>query len=230
MAVAFDATVSVRGFGVTSLTTASFTIAGSDRAAQLQLSGDIVGSSGFSGSVGGASGAAISNADATDQNTSLRVLCFGVTAPAAGSQTGTMSWTGSAADVTLGVITATGVDQTTSLNNGNNANSGFGGPTSLQITSTSGDLTCTASSSTSGSATTNQTSRWASGSGAGDTGPGTGTTTHSWSTGNWIAAAGANFKPAAGGGRTTKNTRAFPLGVASGMHRFTTMKPMIGRP
>ena len=119
MAVAFDATVSVRGFGVTSLTTASFTIAGSDRAAQLQLSGDIVGSSGFSGSVGGASGAAISNADATDQNTSLRVLCFGVTAPAAGSQTGTMSWTGSAADVTLGVITATGVDQTTSLNNGN---------------------------------------------------------------------------------------------------------------
>lgn len=140
MAVAYDTSGvdAPNNFGVTSCTTASFTIAATaDRAACMFLGMAGNGSTNFSGSVAGTSGSAISGTDTTTARTP-RCLMWGVTAPASGSQTGTMSWT-TAQDAVLGVTVFNGVDQTTPFNNGTTANAATGAP-SITPTGSGGSL------------------------------------------------------------------------------------------
>jgi hypothetical protein len=111
-----------------------------------------------------------------------------------------MSWTTSSFAVVLGVMTATGVDQATPVNNGTFA-SGSSTTASVAITSTNGDLTLDTVAAFYPLSAPTQTSRWNDNSGsnmtgAGSTGPGTGTATHTWtlsSSFDW-ASSGANFK------------------------------------
>jgi len=122
--------------------------------------------------------------------------------PPSGSQTATVSWTGSM-DADVGVITVSGANQTTPCTNGTFvafANSP-GVNSSLTITSNSGDLTASVAGNGNQwvSPFTNQTLKWGidHSQAGGDIGPGTGTTTHTWTgqfSGNTVAISGANFK------------------------------------
>lgn len=207
-AVAFDASVTVHGFTVTTLTTGSFTIgAGSNRACAIGLSSGAA-ISAITASCGGASASAVTGATDTD---TIQVQIWVAIAPTSGTQTATASWTG-AQTTSLGAITATGVDQTTPMNNGTGNDTAALTQTSsnpLSITSTSGDLTV--SLATDGSQdttiTSNQTKK-TSDFGCMDIGPGTGTTSHTWTNGVSVTwrVAGANFKQAAGGAAP----KAFP--------------------
>lgn len=202
MAVAFDNTASATVVGGITITTAPFTVtSAANRAALLALStnnGNNI--TGITASLGGVTGIAVPGADSGA--TAQRALMFRVTAPPSGSQTATISWTGNA-DGTLGVVTASGVDQSTPVNNGTSA-TGSSATTAVTITSNAGDLTIDAAEVAQGAALTapTQTQRWnvsSSGNqtGAGSTGPGTGTATHQWTNlGATWAAAGANFKAA----------------------------------
>jgi hypothetical protein len=140
MTVSYDTYIAVNVINTTSVTTPNFTItSNADRAAMLCLSVSNAGISSITGSCGGQSGSAIANADAIKTN---RQLLFGVTNPAAGSQTATMSWTTSCYGV-FGVIVADGVDQDTSFNNGDIIEESGSGDSAITITSNSGDLTAT---------------------------------------------------------------------------------------
>src|SRR5438034_455554 len=107
MTVVFDTFKTITGVGVTTLTTAPFTIASSaNRAGALCLStfgGSLTISA---GSIGGVSGAEVTG---TDSGTS-RAFIVGVVAPPSGSQTAAISWD-LPTDAVLGVITASGVNQ-----------------------------------------------------------------------------------------------------------------------
>jgi len=198
MAVLFDATAQVGGVAVTTLTTAAFTISGSNRAAMIGMSWDNGGGvTGISTTCGGVTGAAIANTDITNF---VRTAMFQVIAPATGSQTANCAWT-NARDAVLGVVTATGVGQTTPFNNGATESAASGTP-SLAITSTNGDLTIDTLDEQDTPSGPNQTERWntvrGGAGGAGSTGPGTGTATHSWaSTAASYSHSGANFVQAA---------------------------------
>jgi|SRR6267142_4751361 len=203
MAVLYDNTIVINGVAITSLTTSAFTITSlPNRAGVLGLSVSNGNISGLNGNIGGVSPTPITNADSGGAG--QRAIMQQVKNPPSGGQTASMSWTTSS-DASLGVVTASGVDQTTPLINGNFAN-GTSATTSVTITSNNGDLTVdtveVAQQATLTAPT--QTQRWnvISGStnqtGAGSTGPGTGTTTHQWTNLNatW-ASVGANFKAAA---------------------------------
>lgn len=195
MAVTYDNAVKVRGSGVTTVTTGAFTISASaNRAAALGFAFDANISS-LTASCGGATAAQILNAN---YDTVVKVWLWGATAPASGSQTATASWTTSSF-MALGVVTAIGVDQTTSFTNGGNSNGAS--PLSLAVTSTSGDLTVTAyaTENEDTATTTNQTKRTVDDLVGLDTGPGSGTTTHTWTFSGSTAGriAGANFKAVA---------------------------------
>jgi hypothetical protein len=164
---------------------------------------------------GSASGASIAGS-ATNQGGVFTEL-FGVTAPNTGSQVGSIEWT-NAVSATFGAITATGVDQVTSLNNGTSAVTAFGLTVSKAVTSNSGDLTVTVlgtgSSDTSG--TSNQTRRtidW----GSMDTGPGTANPTHTWTVGSnqSLTISCANFKAAGGGSVAVFGTSLLMMGVGN---------------
>lgn len=189
------------------ITTPSFTVtSNANRGGLLGLSLSSNGVTAITGSIGGVSGSAISGTD-SGSTVTVRSLQFQVIAPPAGAQTGTVSWTTSA-DVILGALTTSGVDQTTPCNNGTFA-TGAASPSSVAITSTNGDLTIDTEVDDGGffPASPTQTNQWSRRissimSGAGSTGPGTGTTTHQWTitpTTAW-AVSGSNFVAAIGGG------------------------------
>jgi hypothetical protein len=206
MAVAFDNTtfVSFVSTPSTSITTGAFPIgSGANMAAGLGLVVTENTLTSPTGSVGGVNGSVVPN---SDSGTTVfgRSLMLSVAAPPSGSQTATMSWTGNINNATLGVVTASGVDQTTPMNNGN-FSTGTTIGTSLTITSTNGDLTLDTAGTLSQQFTGgNQTAKWndtVAAYGAGSIGPepGTGTTTHTWTqtlAGTWTQS-GANFKQAA---------------------------------
>ena len=205
--VAYDNSISAQGANITTLTTASFTIgSGSNRAAIAGLStrsSSVNPGTVTTMTVGGVSGTEI--ASTLKQLSFITTQLWSVISPAAGSQTATMTWTNSVTDATLGVVTASGVDQTTPANNGTGA-TGLFTDLSLAVTSTSGDLTISNDSvgSTTEVYTPNQTSRWSQSSGrqAGQTGDGTGSTTFTWTSNNQLgvwAQSGANFKQAVAG-------------------------------
>lgn len=199
MAVVFDAVAVVAGSNVTTITTAAFTISGADRAAILGW-GKVINNtaSGFTSSVGGVSGALISGTDSTTTVTDCRALLHGVTAPPTGSQTATMSWTTSSF-ASFGVCTATGVDQTTSFNNGT-FNTGTSTAPTVTITSATNDMTQAGLCANDSGAITasSQTERYnstASANIAGSTAAGAASNIHSWTIANirqW-ANAGANY-------------------------------------
>jgi len=196
--VAYDNSVTVHTFGGTTLTTGAFTISGTNRAAIIgfQFNGTVTS---ITASCGGVSATAISGADVTHSITGTRAMLFQVIAPPTGSQTCTASWTTSVS-ASMGVITATAVDQTTPTNNGNAVDCGFASTCALAVTSTSGDRTVTLGGvSASDSAQTTDRDLRQSDFGSMDTGPGTGTTTHTWShASSNLLNVGANFKQVAG--------------------------------
>lgn len=202
-AVVFDNKASVTGTSVTTLTTVAFTITSSaNRAGTVAICTRNASTSGFTSGIGGTAGAFITGTEGTLSTAHL--LLHGVTAPPSGSQTATASWT-TAANAGIGALTASGVNQTTPLTNGTFTTSSVS-PTSLSVTSTSGDLTMTGLCINNAGVdpTTNQTIEYldeivSSLTSAGDIGPGTGTTTHTWtSITNSKVISGANFLAAGG--------------------------------
>ena len=194
MAVAFDNVASTSGVAVTTLTTPAFTVgSAANRAVELQFaaSADTVGITASLGTDPNMTIVAGTNGGATTGT----VILSRITA-LTGSQTATASWTTSQ-DVSIGAITASGVNQTTTMDGGQN-----GAVTTLTITSVNGDLTTSDIISTTAQ-TTNQTQRWAEAPGInfskGDTGPGTGTTTHTWTGVTNPGMSGANFVAVAAG-------------------------------
>lgn len=184
-------------------TTASCSItlggASSSRAVEVSLDTDVNTISGITCSVGATSLSLVSGADSTS-GSNRRCMIFGAKTSLTGAQTASCSWTG-AADIAIGSISATGVNQTTSFNNGTFSTTILSGThITVAITSTSGDLTVSNLSENEGSSTTNQTQKWIDNDttnifGYGDIGPGTGTTTHTWTNASMTNASlcGANF-------------------------------------
>lgn len=209
MAVAFDNSVTADNFGVTSVTTGAFTISGTNRAACVGLTA-LLNTTGETATCGGVSGTKLASSDTFA--TGINVMLFYVIAPATGSQTASCSWTG-AASASVGVITATGVNQTTPMNNDLTKATAFTTTISQAITSTSGDLTVTmyAGGGADGLATSNQTKKTAD-FGALDIGPGTGTTTHIWShAAEDMVLAGANFQQTGGGSVFSRRPQSRPF-------------------
>lgn len=206
--VAFDGVGGVTGGnGVTTLTTGTFTIAGSERAGILGLTQEALTSTSFTGSIGGVSGSLVSGTDSVAVG-SLRTLIFGVTAPATGTQSGTMSWT-TAQNSGLGCLTATGVDQTTPFANGTFNNTEGSNSASVSVSSATNDMTvavCGAGNGVASISVDTQTSRWTGGGGAtrcaASTADGAASNTHNFtaSSGNITCTSGCNFKAAGGGG------------------------------
>jgi peptidoglycan/xylan/chitin deacetylase (PgdA/CDA1 family)/uncharacterized membrane protein len=203
--VSFDNKVSSDiQFGVTKITTPAFTVgSGPNRAAMIMVAMSANTATGISASLGGVSATLVPGTD-SGTTASGRTVIFQVINPPSGPQTAIVSWTGSmTADV--GVITVSGADQTTPINNGAFAayNSAPSATTSLTISSNSGDLTASIgyTSDSWKSPFTNQTLKWGVDSGevGGDVGPGTGTTTHAWTDSyafQTVAVSGANFRTA----------------------------------
>jgi hypothetical protein len=201
-AVTFDNKNSTSNFTVTSLTTSSFTISSSaNRAAIVALSFSANTATSISVTVGGVSGTLIAGTD-TGTTATGRTVLYCVKSPASGAQTASASWTGSMSFATLGVWTATGVDQTSACNNGTNAgfNSNPSATISLSITSISGDLTVAVGYDFGNAfnASSPVTQDWNISTGVviGTHGTGTGTQTHSFTdpfAGQGEVASGANF-------------------------------------
>jgi hypothetical protein len=201
--VSYDNKVS-SGFrwNVTTATTPAFIIGSrTNRAAMIMLTMSANNATGITASMGGVSGTLIPGTDSGTTAT-FRTLIFQVINPPSGSQTATVSWTGSM-NVDVGVITVSGANQTTPCTNGTFAafNSSPSASTSVTITSNPGDLTASIGTTANQwiSPFTNQTLKWGldSNSVGGDVGPGTGTTTHTWIDQFADAAhsvSGANFK------------------------------------
>ena len=203
MAVSPDNTANITGTSVTTLTTPSFTItSAADRAAAVCFSGMTASASGHTSSCGGQSGAEVSGTPRT-QGTLVESVIHRVINPASGTQTASMTWTG-AVQANVGVITASGVDQTTPMNNGTGAN-GAATPSSLSVTTAAGDLTVAVLiNDTAGTAPSapSQTSQWATinpSSGGSRGGGGAGPDSHSWTHDNtdWCMS-GANFVQSTG--------------------------------
>ena len=209
MAATYDANTTVDGWTVSSLLTGAFTITSSaNRAAILGLSfwTDLTGQTFSEILCGGQSGAAITDAAIWNAAGASGCKLFGVKQPDSGSgKTAHLHWT-TAATASLGVITASGVDQTTPWNGGTSAATAYGTSVSRSVTSAAGDLTVTSCLTNAGdkaqtSNYTKQTSDFA----CMDTGPGTSNPTHTWShAATTMVVAGANFvQYAAAGGSTT---------------------------
>ena len=153
---------------------------------------------GITVTVGGSSATLVSGTQSSGESyiSTIHVLA----APSSGSQSVSVSWTGTSSTY-CGAVSASGVDQATPMNNGTFEHNGSGPTASVTITTTTGDLTFSVVSCESGSTPTspNQTSRWAAsqnfttGSG-GQTATGTGTISHTWATGSGWLMSGANFK------------------------------------
>ncbi len=205
--VAYDNKVSSDiDFGVTTVTTPAFVIgSAANRAATIMVSMSGNNATNITAKLGGVTGTLIPGTD-SGTAASIRTLMFQVINPPSGSQTATVSWTTSM-HVDVGVITASGVDQSTPCINGTNTatNSTAAATSSLTVTSSPGDLTASVGFSGNGWVTpfTNQTLKWGIDSGevGGDIGPGTGTTTHTWKDQYAFqthAVSGANFKAVSG--------------------------------
>jgi len=119
---------------------------------------------GITASLGGVSGTVVSGTD-SGATASIRTLIYCVVNPLSGSQTATVSWTGTM-DADVGVITVSGADQTAPCNGGavTATNSAPGFTTTVAITSNAGDLTASVGYAASNWASppTNQTLKWVS--------------------------------------------------------------------
>jgi hypothetical protein len=201
--VVFDNKVSSGiDFGVTTITTPAFTIGtGANRAAMIMVAMSANTATNITAKLGGVSGTLIPGTD-SGTTASARTMIFQVINPPSGSQTATVSWTGSR-NADVGVITVSGADQTTPTNGGtfSASNSAPTASMSVTVTSSSGDLTASVGYTADSwkSPFTNQTLKWGLDATevGGDVGPGTGTTTHTWTDTylfQTLVVSGANFK------------------------------------
>jgi hypothetical protein len=202
---AFDNAMS-SGFqwSATTASTPTFVVGnGANRAAMIMVAMSANNATGITASLGGVSGALVPGTD-SGTSASTRTLIYGVVNPPSGSQTATVSWTGTM-NADVGAITVSGADQTTPCTSGTFAatDSAPSQTTSVTITSNPGDLTASFgyTDDSWASPPTNQTLKWGVDSGAvgGDIGPGTGTTVHSWTDQYFYETqsdSGANFKAA----------------------------------
>jgi hypothetical protein len=221
MAVVYDTHEGVTGVVLLSLTTAAFTItSNADRAALIVLSPDQVVTA-ITTSVGGVSGTPFGPFTNSP-------WLFSVIAPPTGSQTATASWT-TASNATLNIVTASGVDQTTPVNNATDA-AATSADATANIPSNAGDLTVAAVRDVGSVAFTasTQTERWSASINTlranGSTGPGTaGPITHAW-TNTSVAwrLHGANFVVA---GAAPPGQTFFPrIDDAAGRGRYPTRR------
>ena len=203
--VAFDNKVSAGlQFGVTKVTTPTFSIGSlPNRAAMIMVAMTANTATNITASLGGVPATVIPGTD-SGTTTSARTMIFQVINPPSGSQSATVSWTGSM-NADVGVITVSGTDPTTPTSNGTFAasKSSPSATTSVTITSNPGDLTASIgyTSDIWVSPFTNQTLKWGLDSGVvgGDIGHGTGTATHTWTdqyAGQLHSVSGANFRAA----------------------------------
>ena len=228
MAITFDAATTTAGadFGVTTVTSGTCTVSSNaDRAAVIGMGsftnffGDTI-----TVSFSGASASAIASAevfDATGQAHGVKL--FGCVNPGAGaSKTATASWSTSSDYVTISAVTVYGANQTggsTTFTGGVADNAAS--PNSVAVSSATGNLTVSAAfDDQGGTAPTSNQTRVSSTSGYGqDYAAGAASVTHTWTSAfAEIAVAGVNIVAAGGGGRTTKNTRAWNLGMEIGMN------------
>lgn len=197
MAVAYDNGNKAHAFsGTGPVTTSSFTIASGAVAvigvfASAALTSPAV-------TVGGQSATLL-----TSKEQNVFGYLFGCHNPTSGSQTASVSWTGTAA-VSIAVATFTGANTASHAEAFTNAVAGtrsYGTGQSVSVTSASGDLTVTMGFDEANLGTTDQTAIVAAADwGSLDYGPGTGTTTHAWSgsTAYWCVL-GVNVAQAASG-------------------------------
>jgi len=192
-------------WSVTSVTTPAFVVgSGANRAAMIMVAMSANNATNVTASLGGVPGTLVAGTD-SGTTASIRTLIFQVINPPSGPQTATVSWT-TAMHADVGVITVTGVDQTTPVTNGRFVafNASPAAATSLTIPSSPGDRTASIGFTTNDWVSSNQTIAWGpdSSSVQGDIGPGTGTTTHTW-TDQYLgiphSVSGANFRAAASG-------------------------------
>lgn len=199
MAVTFDAVVEIRGEGVTTLTTAAFTVgSGSNRAGAVGLSFSANNPTAITTDIGGVSGILVPGSDSLDRGSNNRTMIFALVAPPSGSQTATASWT-TAMDCILGAVTVSGNDQVTPMNGGvaQGVSSNSANP-ALTVPSVSGDLTLGVLSENATPSAPTQTERWSDAFnifGRGSTGAGAGSDTHKWTAASSLwAISGANFR------------------------------------
>ena len=193
-------------WGVTKITTPAFSSGiGSNRAAMIMVAMSLNTATNITASLGGVAGTLVPGTDSGISST-IRTMIFQVINPPSGSQTATVSWTTSM-NADVGVITVSGVDQTTPIINGTIAAYNVNSVTtaSLTVTSSPGDLTATIGYTSDGWVTpfTNQLLKWGVDSEAagGDVGTGLGTTTHTWTdmySFQTEVISGANFKASSG--------------------------------
>src|SRR5206468_4153692 len=128
-------------FGITSIITPSFVIGnGPNRAAMIMVAMSANNATNITATLGGVAGTVVPGAD-SGATANIRTLMFQVINPPSGSQKATVSWTTSM-NADVGVITVSGTDQTTPCSNGTFSDSSNSAPpTSVTITSNSGDLT-----------------------------------------------------------------------------------------
>ena len=187
-------------FSSTSVETGSITIPSTaDRCVKISFLRDTAVSS-ITSSCGGVSGTAITGASGSSG--SITVSDYQVIAPAAGATTASLSWVTAASFCAIAAVLATGVDQTTGMNNGTFASGAE--PKTINVTSASGDLTCTSCYSDLGSSsqTSDRDDRVTGQILCMDTGPGTANPGHTWSDqfGATQVITGANFVQVSAGG------------------------------
>lgn len=231
MAVVFDAvTTGVTGPGTATSITFTHTLGTlANRAYAVFIEFDRAGVSNFSVTVGGdtAMTTPLTGTDSDAVGAQGRTMIFGQKTTLTGAQTVTISWA-TLARAIAGLVSASGVDQTTVFNNGTFVTGASTTP-SLSVTSTSGDMTFAGEGNDAGGdSSPSQTSQWlavldadgiraSSGSTAG-----TGTATHSWTIaagGNW-SESGINFIQAGGAAAVIPNILMAPM-VPAGSGELT---------
>lgn len=122
MAVALDASVSVSGNAVGSLTSGSFTVSGSDRAGVAAVVWRQTGINVSSVTIATVAASAVTGAAATNATGNNEAAIWCAIAPSTGSQTASVTFSNTwGNDLALIVSTYTGADQTTPCQNGNAA-------------------------------------------------------------------------------------------------------------
>lgn len=192
--------------GAASGTSLSFTLtvgSGANRAILIGCSFSSKAITGDAVTVAGTNAPAVSGTTATNGSNSGMTKMYALAAPASGSDTISITWTGAAVSV-CGAVSVTGADQTTPVNNGTTNSSAVNAAPTVAITSTSGDLTIAVVNLESGATVTGASNneRWNirqsfTIGAAGETGTGTGSETLSWSIAtSAFEISGANFKHA----------------------------------
>lgn len=145
MAIAFDASVSVQGSGVTSLTSASFTISGSNRYAVVNVSGSAGTPAAPSAIKIGGSGGTSCDLDSNNGTfSSFGFIGVGtLVAPPTGSQTAYASWGSTQDEAAICAVTYTGVDQATpkgTTQTGSGTGTGTTVTATVNVSTTTGDV------------------------------------------------------------------------------------------